>query len=248
MLAILVFSYRQTIKAYPSAGGAYIVTKDNFGLIPAQVAGVALLTDYVLTVAVSVVRRRRGDHRARARRPRRSASRWRSRPSCLIAYGNLRGVRESGKIFSAPTYVFIACIMSLLVVGGIRALDRVARRRRAVVTATGAGARLPRGRVPAVRRAARAASGSTAMTGVEAISNGVPAFKPVGWKHARQTLVVLGLLLATMFLGISWLAAKLQVAPDFTGRSTVVADIGKAVYGTSPLGHAASPCCRSRRR
>ena len=67
----------------------------------------------------------------------------------------------------------------------------------------------------------------------------MPAFKPVEWKHARQTLVVLGLLLATMFLGISWLAAKLQVAPDFTGRSTVVADIGKAVYGTSPLGHAA---------
>ena len=82
VLAILVFSYRQTIKAYPSAGGAYIVTKDNFGLIPAQVAGVALLTDYVLTVAVSVVRRRRGDHRARAGDravPRRDGRRRRSR-------------------------------------------------------------------------------------------------------------------------------------------------------------------------
>ena len=83
------------------------------------------------------------------------------------------------------------------------------------------------------------ASGSTAMTGVEAISNGVPAFKPVEWKHARQTLVVLGLLLSTMFLGISYLAAKLQIQPDFTGTSTVVADIGRAVYGSGPIGHAA---------
>ena len=237
VLAILVFSYRQTIKAYPSAGGAYIVTKDNFGLMPAQVAGVALLTDYVLTVAVSVSA---GVAAVIALVP--STSPYRVEMAVffivLIAYGNLRGVRESGKIFSAPTYVFIACILSLLVVGAIRALTGSLPVPQEQVTATGAGLGFLAG-VPMFIALHALASGSTAMTGVEAISNGVPAFRPVEWKHARQTLVVLGVLLSTMFLGISTLAAKLQIQPDFSGKSTVVADIGKAVYGSSSLGHAA---------
>ena len=235
VLAILVFSYRQTIKAYPSAGGAYIVTKDNFGLIPAQVAGVALLTDYVLTVAVSVSA---GVAAIIALVPVTAPFRVEMAVAsiALIAYGNLRGVRESGKIFAAPTYVFIGCIMSLLIVGVVRAATGSLAVPPPVTTG---GAMSAFALVPAFVALHALASGSTAMTGVEAISNGVPAFKPVEWKHARQTLVALGLLLATMFMGISWLAAKLQVAPDFTGRSTVVADIGKAVYGTSPLGHAA---------
>jgi amino acid transporter len=237
VLAILVFSYRQTIKAYPSAGGAYIVTKDNFGLIPAQVAGVALLTDYVLTVAVSVSA---GVAAVIALMPATAPFRVEMAVAfiCLIAYGNLRGVRESGKIFSAPTYVFIACIMSLLVIGGIRVLTGSLVAPQQAVTATGAGLGFLAG-VPMFIALHALASGSTAMTGVEAISNGVPAFKPVEWKNARQTLVVLGLLLSTMFLGISYLAAKLQIQPDFTGRSTVVADIGRAVYGPGPAGHAA---------
>jgi amino acid transporter len=237
VLAILVFSYRQTIKAYPSAGGAYIVTKDNFGLIPAQVAGVALLTDYVLTVAVSVSA---GGAAVIALVPAVAPFRVEMAVAfiILIAYGNLRGVRESGKIFSAPTYVFIACIMSLLLIGAIRALTGSLAVPQQDVTATGAGLGFLAG-VPMFVALHALASGSTAMTGVEAISNGVPAFKPVEWKHARQTLVVLGVLLSTMFLGISFLAAKLQIHPDFTGRSTVVADIGREVYGSGPLGHAA---------
>ena len=237
VLAILVFSYRQTIKAYPSAGGAYIVTKDNFGLIPAQVAGVALLTDYVLTVAVSVSA---GVAAVIALAPATAPFRVEMAVAfiCLIAYGNLRGVRESGKIFSAPTYVFIACIMSLLVIGGIRVLTGSLVAPQQAVTATGAGLGFLAG-VPMFIALHALASGSTAMTGVEAISNGVPAFKPVEWKNARHTLVVLGLLLSTMFLGISYLAAKLQIQPDFTGTSTVVADIGRAVYGSGPVGHAA---------
>ena len=216
VLAILVFSYRQTIKAYPSAGGAYIVTKDNFGLIPAQVAGVALLTDYVLTVAVSVSA---GVAAVIALVPAVAPFRVEMAVAfiVLIAYGNLRGVRESGKIFSAPTYVFIACIMSLLVVGAIRALTGSLAVPQQEVTATGAGLGFLAG-VPMFVALHALASGSTAMTGVEAISNGVPAFKPVEWKHARQTLVVLGVLLSTMFLGISFLAAKLQIHPDFTGQ------------------------------
>src|SRR5215470_13220756 len=136
VLAILVFSYRQTIKAYPSAGGAYIVTKDNFGLIPAQVAGVALLTDYVLTVAVSVSA---GVAAIIALWPVTAPYRVEMAVLAvvLIAYGNLRGVRESGKIFSAPTYVFIGCILSLLVVGVVRALTGSLAVPQQEVTATG---------------------------------------------------------------------------------------------------------------
>src|SRR3954453_4431996 len=235
VLAILVFSYRQTIKAYPSAGGAYIVTKDNFGLIPAQVAGVALLTDYVLTVAVSVSA---GVAAIIALVPATAPFRVEMAVASivLIAYGNLRGVRESGKIFAAPTYVFIFCILSLIIVGVSRAATG------SIVVpppVTTSGTLSVFALVPMFVVLHALASGSTAMTGVEAISNGVPAFRPVEWRHARQTLVALGLLLATMFLGISWLAAKLQIAPDFTGRSTVVADFGKAVFGSSALGHAA---------
>src|SRR4029077_3119434 len=118
-LAILMFSYRQTIKAYPSAGGAYIVTKDNFGLMPAQVAGVALLTDYVLTVAVSVSA---GVAAIIAAVPSLSPLRV---PLAvffigIIALGNLRGVKESGRIFAAPTYVFIGSVFALLIIGYLK--------------------------------------------------------------------------------------------------------------------------------
>ena len=236
VLAILVFSYRQTIKAYPSAGGAYIVTKDNFGLIPAQVAGVALLTDYVLTVAVSVSA---GVAAVVALMP--STAPWRVEMAVvfiiLIAFGNLRGVRESGRFFSVPTYVFIATILTMIVIGVVRLATGSLHSAPAIVGSAG-GAGLLAG-VPLFVALHAFASGSTAMTGVEAISNGVPAFRPVEWRNARHTLVVLGILLSTMFLGISSLAAKLHVAPDFSGRSTVVADIGRAVFGSSGAGHVA---------
>ncbi len=235
VLAILVFSYRQTIKAYPSAGGAYVVTKDNFGLIPAQVAGVALLTDYVLTVAVSVSA---GVAAVIALAP--VMAPWRVEMAVafviLIAYGNLRGVRESGRLFSIPTYVFISTVLVMIAIGAVRLATGSLAAPTEVLPAGGVG--LLAG-VPLFVALHALASGSTAMTGVEAISNGVPAFKPVEWRNARHTLVVLGLLLSTMFLGISALAAKLQVRPDFTGRSTVIADIGRAVFGAGPFGHVA---------
>ena len=235
VLAILVFSYRQTIKAYPSAGGAYVVTKDNFGLIPAQVAGVALLTDYVLTVAVSVSA---GVAAVVALAP--ATAPWRVEIAVafviLIAYGNLRGVRESGRLFSIPTYVFISTVLVMIAIGAVRLATGSLVSPTEVLPAGGAGILAG---VPLFVALHALASGSTAMTGVEAISNGVPAFKPVEWKNARHTLVVLGLLLSTMFLGISALAAKLHVRPDFTGRSTVIADIGRAVFGAGPFGHVA---------
>src|SRR5215216_2149268 len=116
VLAFLILSYRETIKAYPTAGGAYMVTRDNFGLLPAQVAGVALLTDYVLTVAVSVAA---GTAALVSAVP--SLTSWTVPISVafivLIAYGNMRGVRESGRIFATPTFFFIANMVVLLAIG-----------------------------------------------------------------------------------------------------------------------------------
>ena len=231
VLVILIFSYRQTIKAYPSAGGAYIVTKDNLGLIPAQIAGVALLTDYILTVAVSVSAGVAALYSAfhplyPYRVPIALAF------IAIICVGNLRGVKESGKIFAVPTYAFIFAMFAMIATGIVKAvfgggLEHVIPEDPAALEATGA--------VGIVLLLHAFASGGAAMTGVEAISNGVPAFRPVEWKHARETLTVMGVLLGTMFLGISWLAAKMQIVPSET--KTVIAQMAQAVYGSGTLGH-----------
>jgi amino acid transporter len=231
VLVILIFSYRQTIKAYPSAGGAYIVTKDNLGLIPAQVAGVALLTDYILTVAVSVSAGVAALYSA-------FHSLYPYRVPIALAFiaiicvGNLRGVKESGKLFAVPTYAFIFAMFMMVGTGVFKAifgggLEHVVPQDPAALEATGA--------VGIVLVLHAFASGGAAMTGVEAISNGVPAFRPVEWKHARETLTVMGVLLGSMFLGISWLAAKMQIVPSES--KTVIAQMAEAIYGSGTLGH-----------
>ena len=230
VLVILLFSYRQTIRAYPSAGGAYIVTKDNFGLLAAQLAGVALLTDYVLTVSVSVAA---GVAAITSAAPGLYPYRvglsvafiW------IIAWGNLRGVRESGRIFAAPTYFFIVMMFLLLGIGIVKGLM---------------GDLHPLPIPPDVAETTGAiglflilhafASGGAAVTGVEAISNGVPAFKPPEWRNARTTLMWMGSLLGVMFLGLSFLAMKLQVTP--TETKTVISEVGRAVFGSGGVGTA----------
>jgi amino acid transporter len=232
VLVILMFSYRQTIKAYPSAGGAYIVTKDNLGLMPAQVAGVALLTDYILTVAVSVSAG--------------VAALYSAVPGvrpykvpvalvfiAIIAWGNLRGVKESGRIFALPTYGFLVSMFALILVGVVRStvgggLHHVPVADPEALRATGAAS------VFLLLHAF--ASGGAAMTGVEAISNGVPAFKPPEWRNARSTLMVMGSCLGVMFVGISWLAMQMHVVPN--DKETVIAQIAKGVLGSGAVGHA----------
>ena len=228
VLAILLFSYRQTIKAYPSAGGAYIVTKDNFGLLAAQLAGVALLTDYVLTVSVSVAA---GVAAITSAAPGLFQYRvWLSVAFIwFIAWGNLRGVRESGRMFAVPTYFFIVMMFVLLGVGIARAF---------------AGDLHPLPVSPEVAQTTGAigvflvlhafASGGAAVTGVEAISNGVPAFRPPEWVHARTTLMWMGSLLGVMFLGLSFLAMRLQVVP--TETKTAISQVGRAVFGSGAFG------------
>jgi amino acid transporter len=231
VLVILVFSYRQTIKAYPSAGGAYIVTKDNLGIIPAQIAGVSLLTDYILTVAVSTSA---GVAALYSVVP--ALYPWRTPIAlgfiAIIAIGNLRGVKESGKIFAVPTYAFIVAMFSMIITGLVKALFGSGLHH---VPPTDPKALAATGSAGLFLILHAFASGGAAMTGVEAISNGVPAFKPIEWKHARETLMVMGVLLGAMFLGISWLAAKMHVVPS--DSKTVIAQITQAIYGQSALGH-----------
>jgi len=229
VLAILLFSYRQTIRAYPSAGGAYVVTKDNFGILPAQVAGVALLTDYVLTVAVStaagVAAITSAVHTLYPYRV------WLSVFFIwFIAWGNLRGVRESGRMFAVPTYFFIAMMVVLLGTGLVRALSGDLDPLPVPEDVAGTT-----GAVSLFLVLHAFASGGAAVTGVEAISNGVPAFRPPEWRNARTTLMWMGSLLGVMFLGLSFLASQLQVVP--TETKTVISQVGRAVFGSGPTGY-----------
>src|SRR5436190_16214967 len=171
-LAIVVFSYRQTIFAYPSGGGAYIVAKENLGTVPSLVAASSLLIDYVLTVAVSVAA---GVAALTSAFPQWAPYRVELALAfvALLMVGNLRGVRESGRIFAVPTYFFIVSILAMLGLGAWRYLAG------GVVPAPETG--LPGGSTGLLTTFALLtafSNGCTAMTGVEAVSNGVPAFRP----------------------------------------------------------------------
>ena len=196
VLFFLILSYRQTIKAYPTAGGAYVVTRDNFGLLPAQVAGVALLTDYILTVAVSVAA---GTAALVSLVP--SFSPFAVLISlafiAIIAAGNLKGVKESGLIFAIPTYFFIGMGVLLLIVGFVKMGTGDLRSLHDLTKAWPKGAINHRaGKADALFYGAALyvvfhafASGGAAVTGVEAISNGVTAFRKPEWPR-RLNLVL----------------------------------------------------------
>jgi amino acid transporter len=240
VLGFLILSYRQTIKAYPSAGGAYIVTRENFGLLPAQVAGVALLTDYILTVAVSVAA---GSDALASAFPVLSPIKHYIAIGFVlfIAYGNLRGTKESGKWFALPTYFFVVNMFVLIGIGIVRemtsTLSRGPTNAEGMVTlgAHHGNGFLMGATVFVVLKAF--GSGGAAVTGVEAISNGVPAFRAPAWKNARKTLVVMGGLLGFMFLGLSMLAARTHAMPYDGGVPSVISQVGKLVYGTTAAGH-----------
>lgn len=227
-LVLLVgFSYRQTIKAYPQGGGSYIVASDNLGSLPGLTAGAALMIDYILTVAVSVAA---GVAALISALPGLAPHRVILGASfiVLVTLANLRGVRESGNIFSVPTYAFILSIMALIGMGLFR-------------LATGSVAPLPAHELAVAQDLSlflllRAfSSGCTALTGIEAISDGVPAFKAPEWKNARATLTILMGLLVAMFAGITILANRLNVVPDEIGHETVVSQIARLVFDGGPF-------------
>lgn len=244
MLVVLIFltlSYRQTIKEYPSAGGAYVVTLDNFGVIPAQVAGVALLTDYILTVAVSTAA---GSAALASAVPAFEPLTMYVAIGCvwLVAYGNLRGLRESGAIFRTPTYFFVSMMLVMFAIAfwkmsqGTLPTLSTDREGLEVLGQKEAGLLLGIGLFKLLNAFSQ---GGTAVTGVEAISNGITAFKKPEWKNAQKTLTVMVVILGSLFLGLSILAAKMHVTPFESGYPTVISEVAKAVYGDSTAGHIA---------
>ena len=234
LLLVVAISYRQTIRAYPNGGGAYIVAHENLGPLPGLVAAAALLIDYVLTVAVSIsagvaaITSLAGNWGAP----------WLAQYAvvlallCILIVGlaNLRGVKESGAVFAVPTYVFIVSILGMVAWGVISVL-----RGSAVTVVQPVAAEFQAGETLGLWLVLRAfAAGCTALTGVEAISNGIPAFKQPEAKNAATTLSWMVGILGLMFLGITWLADRLQAMPNDLTHETVISQLARSVFGIGP--------------
>jgi amino acid transporter len=232
LLAIVATSYRQTIFAYPSGGGSYVVSRENLGENPSLVAGASLLVDYILTVAVSIS----AGVAAIVSIPQfESLANYRVELGlaliALITLANLRGIKESGRLFAFPTYLYIVVLTALVVLGLTKSFFGW----------FGGISTIPYD--PAASEAAREAggtlglflilkgfsSGAVALTGVEAISNGVPAFRRPESKNAAMTLAGMAIILGTLFFGVSVLAHRLHPYPSHD--ITVFAQMGKQVFG-----------------
>ena len=232
LLFLVATSYRQTIKAYPSGGGSYVVARENLGVIPALIAGSSLLTDYVLTVAVSVSA---GIAAIISAVPELAGARvWLCLAAiAIIAIANLRGVKESGRIFAVPTYAYIVALLALLVIGLTRSffgdLGVIPVDPARVDDAREAGRQAFASSVGLYFLMRAFSSGAVALTGVEAISNGVGAFKKPESKNAASTLVAMAIVLGSTFFGVSVLAHRLHPVPS--EDETVMSQLARHVFG-----------------
>ena len=225
LLAILTLSYEQTIHAYPSGGGSYIVARDNLGELPAQTAGAALLTDYILTVAVSISS---GVAQITSAFPALYPERvWISVGLVLfVMLINLRGVKESGAIFAIPTYFFVVMMYVTVVVG----LARFALGTLGMVPNPPGIEMLHGAQALSIFLILRAfSSGTTALTGVEAISNGIPAFKQPRSRNAGTTLIWMSIILGSLMLGITFLATRIGAVPSES--ETLISQLARTAYG-----------------
>jgi len=229
VLAIVVLSYVQVIKAYPNGGGSYVVAKENLGVLPGLVAGSALLVDYFLTVSVSVAA---GVAAITSAFPELHTGRVTIAVLlvALLTIGNLRGIREAGNIFAFPTYVYLFAIFGLIGMGIWR-------------VASGDIPAAPMPIEPFVPEGAQAltlllllrafASGSVALTGTEAVANGVQGFREPEARNAQIVLVLMGTLFATIFLAISFLATSIGVQADKSETETVLSMLARSLVGSS---------------
>ncbi|MET0420553.1 MAG: APC family permease, partial [Acidimicrobiia bacterium] len=233
LLTIVIVSYRQVIFAYPGGGGSYIVSMDNLGEYPALVAGASLMVDYVLTVAVSIS----AGVAAIVSIPAFSGlAEHRVEVGLFLILAitllNLRGIKESGTIFAIPTYVYIVVFSALIVVGLVGSylgdVDSVPFDPEAFDGANEFG-----GSLSFFLLLKGFSSGAVALTGVEAISNGVPMFRRPEAKNAAATMVWMGVVLGTLFMGVSVLAHRLHPYPSHA--RTVIAQLGLAVFGNGPV-------------
>jgi amino acid transporter len=238
VLFIMTLLYREVVTVYTKAGGSYVVARENFGPKIAQIASVALLIDYIVTVAVQSAA---GVAAITSLVP--SLTHYSTDISVgvvlVLAFGNLRGVREAGKTFALPTYFFVVSAGLVVVVGVIRELF----------------GDLPRyghqsGMIPIVNEhhsilsgiaifylLKAFANGGASLTGLEAISNGVSAFKKPEGENARKTLTIMSVLLGTLVLGISYLAFETHATPYGSGSPTVISQVAKAAFGNAWYGH-----------
>jgi amino acid transporter len=232
LLGILVLSYRQIIKAYSSSGGAYVVSRDNFGGLVASIAGSALIIDYILTVAVSV-----SAGTAALTSAFHALEPWRVVIAVgfvvLLAWGNLRGLRESGRIFAVPTYLYVLGMAVVVILGIWRwafgGLGPIHYSPTETPQLAGFGAALVPVSLFLILHGFSA--GVTALTGVEAISNGVSAFKEPQARNARTTLVGMAAIMAFLFIGITFLATRFDARPFADGNPTLVAQLAHHVLG-----------------
>ncbi len=248
LLVLMTLSYRQVVMVYTRAGGSYVVARENFGPKTAQIASVALLIDYIVTVAVQTAA---GTAAITSAVPALATPRISLTISliviALLAYGNLRGVREAGRIFAIPTYLFAGTVGLVIVIGLTRFLfgdlptfatdpavrDTATQHLRPIVDA-----HYSMWSVVAIFYLAQAfANGGSSLTGLEAISNSVSAFQKPEGVNARKTLTVMSTMLGALVLGISFLAWQTHAAPFEGGSPTVISQVARAAFGDSVFGH-----------
>ncbi|CAN5718065.1 APC family permease [soil metagenome] len=235
LLFLVISSYRQTIYAYPSGGGSYVVSRENLGETPSLVAGASLMVDYVLTVAVSVSAGVAAITSAFT-----DLAQYRVGLCiffvALMTFANLRGLKEAGRVFAGPTYIYLAILSGLLIYGLYRVffggLDAIPPN---IESLEELGAPLPpdTGAIGLLLILRAFSSGAVALTGVEAISNGVPAFRKPESRNASITLIIMGGLLGAFFFGISVLANHLE--PTVSESETLLSILGSAVFGRGVL-------------
>ena len=238
ILFIVTLSYHNVITIYSKTGGAYFVSRGNFGPVAAQIAAVALILDYIVTLAIQSAA---GVAAIISTFP--ELNPWKIQMTLavilLLTYGNLRGVKEAGKIFALPTYLFVGSMAIVFAVGIYRDIMGTLP-----VLDTNVEGAVPFGNDQGLLTAAaiftllRAfANGGSSLTGLEAISDGVLLFKPKENINARRTLIVMSSILGSLVLGISWFAHKIYAVPYESGTPTVISQIAKAILGDGAIGN-----------
>ncbi|MDQ3962445.1 MAG: APC family permease [Actinomycetota bacterium] len=230
LLAVVIISYRQIVRAYPGGGGAYVVAFENLGMYPGLVVAGALLIDYVLTVAVSITA---GADAIASAFPVVLEHKLGATVAliALVTLANLRGSKESGRFFAVPTYGFVLSMYALIFTGVVRCFGGCPQAESATLDVEAVSLLAPLLLLRAF------AAGTTALTGVEAIAEGVPVFRYPQSKNAATTLGILGFLSISMFVGLSWLTDKTNViySEHLEEQRTVVAQVAHAVFGGGPM-------------
>jgi amino acid transporter len=237
ILVIVTLSYREVVMVYTKTGGSYVVARENFGPVVAQIAAVALMLDYIVTVSVQTAA---GTSALTSAFPTFASYNLEITLGVIgiLLFGNLKGVKEAGRAFAAPTYLFVGSVALVLILGIWKQINGSLAH---VVTSAGT---VPLGHSQQLITAAsifvllRAfANGGSSLTGLEAISNGVSLFKAPEGSNARRTTVIMSSILGTLVLGVSWLANATHAMPYSSGTPTVISQIADVVFGRSAIGH-----------